>query len=62
MSVIAAPTAQPQAAANINTLETVWQIFAQNLNSGTCSYIEMPFHLKAVFGKKGLEVMAFRFR
>ncbi len=62
MSAIAAPIAQPQPNANNGTLETVWQIYAQNLNSGACSYIEMPFNLKAVFGKRGLEIIAFRFR
>lgn len=61
MNVMAAPTVQPQHGANNNTLETAWQVFAQNLNTGVISYIEMPFHLKAVFGKRGLDLMAARF-
>lgn len=62
MSAMAAPVTQLQPPAINHTLETVWQIYAQNLNSGACSYIEMPFNLKAVFGAKGLEIIAFRFR
>lgn len=62
MNANTAGPAQAQGVPNINLLETVWQIYAQNINSGASSYIEMPFHLKGAFGERGLEILAFRFR
>jgi len=42
--------------------DILWQAFSRNLNSGACTVIEMPIHLKTVIGSKGVDAMAARFR
>ena len=52
--------AQPGAPNQV--VENIWTIFAHNINSGACSYIEMPLNLKAVLGDEGVTIIALRFR
>lgn len=53
--------AQSLAPANNLMVDTIWQIYNQNINSGACQHIEMPMNLKSVVGEKGLEIIAFRY-
>ena len=54
--------AQGQLGASAQVVDNVWTIFAHNINSGACSYIEIPMTLKSVLGEKGLETITLCFR
>ncbi len=62
MNAAPAPMAQGQQGASTQVTDNLWTIFAHNINSGACSYIEMPITLGSVLGTKGLETIAVRFR
>lgn len=57
-----APAVPASPGASNQVVDNLWTIFAHNINSGACSYIEMPINLKAVLGEEGLTIIALCFR
>ncbi|KAL6713548.1 hypothetical protein ACLMJK_009013 [Lecanora helva] len=62
MNVNQAPATLVPATTTFQLIENLWIVFAHQINSGACSYIEMPINIKAVLRDEGLMMIANRFR